>query len=145
MAIYSSNITDSLLPVLSSLCLLKWTPLFQSENGRSLKTDWRNIEYNLVLKLLGNLLSGVHYDVVQAHQILHLIQSPGKIDAGKQFFRVERFHKTWFRSLLITFAHLSLPLFNGWVALSFLVCLFVCRPAMVTCDQISTFFQYIQA
>ena len=101
MAIYS-NITDSLLPVLSSLCLLKWTPLFQSENGRSLKTDWRNIEDDLVLKLFGDLLRGVHYDVVQAHQILHLIQSPGKIDAGKQFFRVGRFYKTWFRSLLIT-------------------------------------------
>ena len=41
-----------------------------------------------MLKLFGNLLSGVHYDVVQAHQILHLIQSPGKIDAGKQFYRV---------------------------------------------------------
>ena len=41
-----------------------------------------------MLKLFGDLLCGVHNDVVQAHQILHLIQSPGKIDAGEQFFRV---------------------------------------------------------
>ena len=38
------------------------------------------------------------------------------------------------------FAHLSCPWsIVGWVALSFLVCSFVC-PAMVTSDQISTFF-----
>ena len=50
-------------------------------------------------------------------------------------------------NLSFRIAHLSLPWSNGWVALSFLVCLFVCssvRPAMVTPNQISTFFN-IQA
>ena len=38
----------------------------------------------------------------------------------------------------VDFAYLSLPWYNGWVALSFLVRRsFVCRPAMVTPDQIS--------
>ena len=45
---------------------------------------------------------------------------------------------------LVQIAHLSRPWSIGWVALSFLVRSVVC-PAMVTSDQISTFFQYIQA
>ena len=41
-------------------------------------------------------------------------------------------------------AHLSLPWSFAWVALSFLVCSFVC-PAMIAPDQASIFFRYIQA
>ena len=43
--------------------------------------------------------------------------------------------------VIFHFAHLSLPWSIGWVALSFLFrSSFVRRPAMVTSDQISTFF-----
>ena len=43
-------------------------------------------------------------------------------------------------NLEVWIAHLSLPWSFGWVALSFLVCRLFVRPAMVTSDQISTFF-----
>ena len=42
--------------------------------------------------------------------------------------------------VFLLIAHLSLPWSNGWVALSFLVCRSFVRPAMVTTNQISTFF-----
>ena len=52
-----------------------------------------------------------------------------------------RFTHCWDNSFRVIFAHLSPPWSIGWVALSFLVRrLFVRRPAMVTSNQISIFF-----
>ena len=65
---------------------------------------------------------------------------------GKTCFGFQRLYSTSLHVKLLTMmqakhqkpkiAHLSLPWSIGWVALSFLVC----RPAMVTPNQISTFF-----
>ena len=50
------------------------------------------------------------------------------------------FYNKMYTSKLNPIAHLSLHWSIGWVALSFLVCRSFVRPAMVTPNQISTFF-----
>ena len=129
------NTKDSLRQSLSSCC--SWEPFKQVEQS------WLASATVLQSKVLYSALIHTHFAIkTLVLQSKHFLPFKHFLGGSKHFLAVQSpQQRPYWPNSHTFFAHLSRPWSIGWVALPFLVCSFVRRPAMVTSDQISTFFK----